>query len=207
MFTPLDKILYPDNVYEVFEYAKDCFVYNIYKNGSSTIRGSGFRQLNQHEVKNLSTVDVFIRDPLDRYASGVQTFLEKLPASYNRNTAISLLDEYVFLNRHHQLQLHWIINLCQVVNKDTTFNIRHLDELQTVSKHYYNTSNRDREIVKHCLSNDNAQYYLLADRVLYTTLMNKSVTIKQILESVQSEYPDLYNDMFGLTKRLTNVLS
>ena len=111
----IDPIIFPDEC-EVLEVAPGRYVYNIFKNGSSSLRKSGFRQLSLDEVAALDTVEVFIRDPYERYVSGVQTYLSQLDLAQDRATVLSMIDQFLFLNRHfafdciiHQTRLHILI--------------------------------------------------------------------------------------------------
>lgn len=195
MLTPLDTILFPLDDCEVYEYSSGKYVYAIYKNGRSSLRKSGFRKLDLSEIKMLDSIDVFIRDPFDRYVSGVQTYLNFLPDDYDRNTVLKFIDEFLFLNRHHVLQLYWIINLSRFVSPQTTVNIRHIDESYTITKLRELTSVRDVTLVKRFQHNNKLQYHLLADNVLYKDLMNKTVTINEILSTFKNTYEDLYNEI------------
>lgn len=201
MFTPLDSILFPDNDCEVYEYSAGKYVYAIYKNGRSSLSKSGFRKLELIEVERLTSIDVFIRDPFDRYVSGVQTYLKHLPNDYDRETVLKFIDEFLFLNRHYALQLYWIINLSRFISEQAIVNIRHIDECYNITSLREFTSIRDYSLVERFQRNSRLQYHLLADNVLYKDLMGKNVTIHQIFDVLKSKYSDLYNEM------TVNVLS
>ena len=72
MFSYIDPILFPDQL-KVYELTENQYVYPIYKNASSTIGKIAIRELNYFEIKKLDKIDIYLRDPFERYVSGVQT--------------------------------------------------------------------------------------------------------------------------------------
>jgi hypothetical protein len=207
MFTPLDTILFPDDNCEVYEYKPNQYVYAIYKNGRSSLRRSNFKKLTLDEIKCIDTVDVYIRDPFERYVSGVQTYLTKvLSDDCDQATALTFVNQFLFLNRHFALQLHWILNLIQYASEDLQINIRHISESYTLTPERRNTSTLNKDIKQNLSSNNQLSYWLLADNILYKTLMNQTVTIRKILEVFEETYPDLYQEMFKASLRIANEL-
>ena len=95
MLSYLDPILFPDQI-EILEVSPGRYVYPIYKNGSSTLNSIGVRRLNYFEIRELRTVEVFVRDPFERYVSGVQTYLQFNP-ELNRDTILKIINECLYL--------------------------------------------------------------------------------------------------------------
>jgi len=50
------------------------------------------------------------------------------------------------------------------------------------------------------------KYYLELDNVLYENFLNKVVTYQDIIDCLQNNYDELYNDTFGYTKKICIAL-
>jgi len=79
MLTRLDDILYPNKV-EVIDFSSiGKFFYPVFKCGNSTLRYAAedqkFRTLVNEQIRKLDLIDVFVRDPRERYRSAVQTYM------------------------------------------------------------------------------------------------------------------------------------
>ena len=109
MLSYLDPVLFPDEIL-VIELTANRYVYPIFKNASSSLFETAKATLNTTQIKRIGHVEVFVREPFERYVSGVQTYLRMNP-HLDRTTALSMIDEYLFLNRHFTLQFHWLVNL------------------------------------------------------------------------------------------------
>jgi hypothetical protein len=199
----IDPILFPDEC-EVLEVAPNRYVYNIFKNGSSSLRKSGFRQLSLEEIAGLDTVEVFIRDPYERYVSGVQTYLSYLEPTQDRNTVLDIIDQFLFLNRHFTLQFHWIVNLVRYTSANIKF--RSLDELDDTTDLTWNVLTRDEDLLKHFEDNDRLWFYLQLDNILATDFIGKTVKFKEVIKHIQATHPVLYKETIQRSKELCAVL-
>ena len=202
MLSYLDPILFPDEC-EVLEVSPNRYVYPIFKNGSSSLLNSNFRSLSLSEIEQLETIEVFIRDPLDRYVSGVQTFLRFNP-EFQREPTLRLIHEYLFLNRHFNLQFHWLVNLARYTDANIT--IRPIEELNTATDLTWHQLSRDQSLVNEFSGNVRLHYYLQLDKVLRHDFMGKTVKFKDILTHIHTFYPDLYDDIIQRTKNICAVL-
>lgn len=198
----IDPILFPDEC-EVLEVAPNRYVYNIFKNGSSSLRKSGFRKLSLEEIANLDTIEVFIRDPYERYVSGVQTYLSYLEPTQDRDTVLDIIDQFLFLNRHFTLQFHWLVNLARHTSANIKF--RSLDELGNITDLTWNALTRDEELLKHFEDNDRLWFYLQLDNVL-TDFVGKTVKFKEVIKHIQATHPVLYEETIQRSQELCAVL-
>ena len=203
MLSYLDPILFPDEC-EVLEVAPNRYVYNIFKNGSSSLRKSGFRILNSDEVSKLTNIEVFVRDPFERYVSGVQSYLRYLDTGYDRNTVLQIIDEFLFLNRHFALQFHWLVNLARQTSANIT--IRPIEELGITTDLTWNALARDEKLIEHFKSNDRLWFYLRLDQVLTEEFIGKTVQFKDIIEYIHTNYPVLYEEVIQRSRDLCAVL-
>jgi hypothetical protein len=202
MISYIDPILFPDQCH-VYEIAQGRYVYPIYKNGSSSLAATG-RQINYRELEQVRTVEVFLRDPFERYVSGVQTYLRNLDPAQDRATVLSMISEFLFLNRHFTLQFHWLMNLAR--HSDAWMQFRSMDELGTATEHVLNVLERDETLIKYFTNNNKLQYYLLLDKIVYEKFMGKTVSFKQVVQYIKDHEKFLYNEIIQRSKDLCNVL-
>ena len=202
MLTFLDPILFPDQC-QILEVGPDRYVYPIFKNGSSSLLAANPRALNYFEMRELRTVEVFLREPFERYISGVQTYLRQNP-HLDRATALTMIDEYLFLNSHFSLQFHWIVNLQKFT--DAWMYFRPIEELHTATEHTWNVLARDEVLVDYFGNNQKLKYYLQLDKILYEDFMGKTVPIKQIIRFIQTNHHTLYNEVIDRSIRICNAL-
>jgi hypothetical protein len=202
MLSYLDPILFPDQC-EILEVGPDRYVYPIFKNGSSSLLAANPRKLNYFEMRELRTVEVFLREPFERYVSGVQTYLRQ-NTHLDRATALTMIDEYLFLNSHFSLQFHWIVNLQKFT--DAWMYFRPIEELHTATDHTWNVLARDETLVNYFGNNKKLNYYLQLDKILYEDFMGQTVSLKQIIRFIQTNHHDLYNEVIDRSIQICNVL-
>ena len=202
MFSYIDPILFPDQL-KVYELTPGQYVYPIHKNASSTIARVAIRELNYFQIRDLNTVDVYLRDPFERYVSGVQTYLRYHP-ELDRETTLRFIEEFLFLNNHFSLQFHWCVNLCRMT--DAWLHFRHVDELNSVTHEVWNTLTRDQTLVDRFQNHNKLHYYLELDKVLYEEFMGKTVPIRAIGKHIKRKHEFLYREVIERSQELCNVL-
>jgi hypothetical protein len=202
MLSYLDPILFPDQC-QILEVGPDRYVYPIFKNGSSSLLAANPRALNYFEMRELRTVEIFLREPFERYISGVQTYLRQ-NTHLDRATALTMIDQYLFLNSHFSLQFHWIVNLQKFT--DAWMYFRPIDELHTATEHTWNVLARDEVLVNYFGNNQKLKYYLQLDKILYEDFMGKTVPLKQIIRFIHDNHNTLYNEVIDRSIRICNVL-
>jgi hypothetical protein len=140
MKTALDTELFPD-LCEVVEIPlHNQWVYLIQKNGNSSLRSQQKKDnlvvFNNHEISSLAHVDVYIRNPRDRYVSGVNTYLQHLQRDHPEldfSTAFWFAKQYKFLNTHYLPQFHWLANLARYLDNDTKIRIRNFKNFGAIT--------------------------------------------------------------------------
>jgi hypothetical protein len=97
----------------------------MFKNGSSTLqqiaKKNNYRIYQKQEIYDLKSVDVLVREPRQRYVSGLDVFvwtLKRDNPELDGPTCIWFANRYNFLNRHYITQFHWLINLARFINPD-----------------------------------------------------------------------------------------
>jgi len=203
MFTPLDKRLFPDNNCDVYRISDDHFVYGIYKNGHSSINAT-FEKTPILDIKKISNVTVYIRDPLDRYVSGVRQYLKDEPGDHP--TLLAFIDKFLFINRHFMPQFFWLLHLAKYTSSNVKISIKHINELHKLTTLRWNQSNIIDNLRTRFETNKQLNFYLLADDLLYKDLMNKTLPLTEIFTCLKEKNSNLYNEIFLLTKEMANVL-
>lgn len=195
MLSYIDPIIFPDRCDVLEIVPSQRYVYPIFKNGSSSLKDSGYRVLQQSELIALTNIEVYVRNPVDRFVSGAQTYLEKLNPNLDKTTAIYFLQEYLFLNRHCCPQFHWLLNLQRYTNASIT--IRPIDQLHELTNLTTNVSAKNNELIEIFKQNNKIQFYLQIDKVLTEDLLNQTVSFKDIVSTIQTKYPELYTEIIA----------
>ncbi len=201
MLSQLDNIIFPDRCDVLEIVPSQRYVYPIYKNGSSSLYNSGFRLLENDELKNIKLVDIFVRDPHDRFVSGVQSFLQQNP-HLDRATACYFITNYLFLNRHFCPQFFWLVNLQRFCTAKIRINpIKSLTEITDLQ-----INRRQDLVLDQILDSEKLNFYLSIDKALTQDLLGKTVPFKLIVQTIRYRYQDVYQELVQRSLDLCNVL-
>ena len=201
MLSQLDNIMFPDRCDVLEIVPSQRYVYPIYKNGSSSLYNSGFRLVNHDELPNITVVDIYVRNPYDRFVTGVNTFLQ-----HNNNldqaTVLHFVNNYLFLNRHFCPQFHWLVNLQRFTR--AKIRINSIDALSDITTLKANQS--EDPLLDEALGTEKLHFYLSIDKVLTEDLLGKTVPFKLIVQTIRHRYPDVYKEVVQRSMDLCNVL-
>jgi hypothetical protein len=201
VLSQLDNIIFPDRCDVLEIVPSQRYVYPIYKNGSSSLYDSGFRLVDAHELKDIKIIDVYVRNPYDRFITGVNTFL-KQNDNLDRTTVLHFITHYLFLNRHFCPQFYWLVNLKRFTDAKIRINpIESLSELTTL-KHNQNQDS----IIDEILGIDKVNFYVSIDKVLTQDLIGQTVPFKFICQTLKYRYSDVYNEIVQRSIDLCSVL-
>lgn len=203
MLSRLDPVIFPDRceVLEIVPHKR--YVYPMFKNGSTSLERMGYRTLELSELAELDKVEIFVREPWQRYLSGVQSFLDWNP-NLDKKTALWFINEYPFLNRHFCPQFYWVINLARFTRADTKIQINDISKLHEVTLYTDNPTPNKPDIVD--FDSPLARSYLQLDTVLTKKLLNRSVTASTIMAGIRFEYPSEYGELIQRSKDLCAAL-
>jgi len=201
MLSFLDKKLFPEHI-QVVELYDGRHVYLIHKNGSTTLNSIKKRNLSTNEISQLEIIDIFVRDPYQRFLSGVMTYAKKINVHVAELSKI--INDVHFINNHFSPQLFWVINLQRFTKANIRIN--HLDTITEITSINKNEQLGYDELDVYFNNNSGLKYYLELDCVLVGNFMNQTVTFADILTTLQSNYTELYNDTFAYSKSLWNVI-
>ena len=201
MLSQLDNIIFPDRCDVLEIVPSQRYVYPIYKNGSSSLYESGFRLMDHDELRNIPVVDIYVRNPYDRFVTGVNTFLQ-----HNNNldhaTVLHFINNYLFLNRHFCPQFHWLVNLQRFT--DAKIRINPISALSDITS--LKVKQSQGLLLDEALSTENLHFYLSIDKVLTEDLLGKTVPFKLIVQTIRHRYPDVYKEVVQRSIDLCNVL-
>ncbi len=200
MLSQLDNIIFPDRC-EVLEVSSQRFVYPIFKNGSTSLAKSDFRLLNHTELASLNTVEIFVRDPIERFFSGLGTWLH-LNQHLDRNTLVVLATDNLFLNRHYVPQFHWLVNLRRFTN--AAIKINPIGDLSTITHLHANINNN--KVTYDIKQFPKVAFYMQIDKVLTETLIGQTVEFSEIVETIKKMHPEVYQEVIQRSIDICNVL-
>jgi hypothetical protein len=215
MLTDLDTELFPDDCEVVEIPLHNRHVYLIQKNGSSSLRDEALEQgwcvHKNQDVRAFKSIDVYLRDPAQRYASGVNTFIQHLMRDndgLDPRTCEFFATRYLFLNRHYLPQWHWLANLARFIDENCLIRLHPLEHLRQI------TSRRSRagiqpllpdQVINLSISNDKLELWFLLDRILIGHC-GKSLTWREIMQIYQEHPARPLEIVRSRTEAVQNVL-
>ena len=200
MLSYLDPILFPDEC-EILQLPNGRFIYPIYKNGSSSLHRMGLPV-----VKNLADckeIDVLIREPYERFLSGVNTFIKNLDPGLDKTTILYFVKNYLFLNRHYCPQFFWLLNLQRF--SQAKIRLLRFSELNTITT-FKNNISPENYMSLASEFNNKVHFYLQLDKILYYDLINQTVDFKDIIHYLKTNYTKVYDEIITRSKNLCSVL-
>lgn len=204
MLSQLDNIIFPDRCDVLEIVPSQRYIYPIFKNASSSLMNSGFRLVDQDELQGINEIEVLVRNPFDRFISGVQTYLDTLDPKLHRTTALHFVENHLFLNRHFCPQFHWLVNLRRHTRANIT--IKPLHYVSTITSEVRNQSEPDPMLAEYFENNDKVHFYLEIDKVLVNNLLGQTVSFEEIVSTIKSEYPLVYKEVIQRSIDLCGVL-
>lgn len=215
MFTQIDRILYPTKC-EVIKTSHD-FIYPIFKNGSSSLyeeaKIQNWNIIVNEQIKNCDEITVFLRNPMDRFLSGVSTFLKHCnDEGLDEKTVIYFVNRFLFINRHYNPQFFWILYLAKYLGKNCLLNFKNISDLNIYTNLQVNFSqhkNISFEELSIKVNNEktvpNISLYMEADNFLLKNI-NKKITWNDLIKQYKTECSFGYNYIFDYAKKLIDVL-
>lgn len=216
MFSEVDSIIFPDSC-EVIQVASQQFVYPIFKCGRSSLTwkmaSRGWTLVAEKDIANIDTpIRIFVRDPRERFLSGINTYLQHLDAEGNdldQHTVLYFVNRYLFLNRHYAPQFFWLLNLARFARPDTLVTFSSMLEIGQLTPFNSRAGVEPltNELEKKIDSFDwtAVELYHTLDQVLIDHI-GKTITIHELLSHVQNNHSELYDLIFKKTINITNVL-
>ena len=210
MLTPLDNSLFLEKINLVK--TPNQWVYPIFKNGTSTI----FNYCQEHDDFNLipyqSSLDikeitVFIRNPIERYKSGLQTIVHNLTQEHNfldHETVGFMIQKYLFLDMHFLPQFHWLLNLARVVGSDIPLNFKSIDDIDLIFLN--NQRHIPEKKTNITINKDNfSNLYLQLDEIIFNSIGN-TITFNELLNFIKNDKDARFDEIVNFPKSLMRIL-
>jgi hypothetical protein len=149
-------------------------------------------------------VDVYIRNPRDRYVSGINTYLQHLQRDYpelDSSTAFWFAKRYKFLNTHYLPQFHWLANLSRYLRSDTKIRLRNFQDFGNITdvKSHAGITNPTKEFVNQLMTdNHNIELWLYLDQILLD-LSGSMFTWNELLEYYQCNHMNIIENVLPKT--------
>lgn len=215
MFSEIDKTIFPDSC-EVLEIVpSQLYVYPIFKNGSSSLTESapklGWKTIDQYNIAQIQTpITVFLRDPRERFVSGVNTFLQHCHRDYHdldTQTILFFVEKYLFLNRHYAPQFFWLINLARYSQAPLKF--QHIDDISQltpcVTRAGVTPPTQDFLQSIENFPWRQLELYFFLDQLLIERIGTQT-TFVDLVEDIKTAHPDLYELIFERTCKIFDAL-
>ena len=206
MLTRLDDILYPNKV-EVIDFSSiGKFFYPVFKCGNSTLRYAAedqkFRTLVNEQIRKLDLIDVFVRDPRERYRSAVQTYMYYMEKeNVDFDTVYYYLRQGIMLDRHLVGQLNWIINLARYMNPQAKIQFHSMAMLDQYCKGLNLVADKlttlDDQLLDELVDNPLLKNQFSLDQIILDELVGDSWTVKQIIDHLKERDLTAYTAIIG----------
>jgi hypothetical protein len=215
MFSELDNIIFPDSCEVIEIVPSQHYVYPIFKNGSSSLHETQilteWNSFFNNEITNITCpITVYLRDPRDRFVSGVNTFIQHCHRDFNNldtDTILHFVKHYLFLNRHYTPQFFWLINLARystapliLQNLDSIDQIVNINDSAGIAPPTKDLLDKIKDFPWQKL-----ELYFLLDQLLVDRV-GQTVTFQQLTTEIKQQHSDLYNLIFQKTSTLINAL-
>ena len=211
MLSHLDCIIFPDRCEVIEVIPSQRYVYPIFKNGQSslldTAKQNSWAIFLNEKIKKLNSIDVFVRDPEQRLASGISSFVQTIVRDHpglDAGTVNWFAENYLHLNRHYAPQFSWLVNLARYMNSECVLNFLSMEDLKTV------TDIHKQPFKKSSVNTlPNNEMYQRIDQLLVDSV-GKSMTFEQLIQHIQQQDAHAYDWVIGRSQRIlkpTYVLS
>jgi hypothetical protein len=106
---------------EVIKFSKILNIYPIFKNGRSSLIGYADHKnlpiIKNKELSTLKTITIYIRDPIERFISGVHTFFYLNQLEINKKN-LKKIEDFEIVDRHFLPQSFWLFHLFKFYRGD-----------------------------------------------------------------------------------------
>lgn len=198
MLSRIDDIIFPDRCEVIEIEASRRYIYPIFKNGSSSITEYSQAQkrkiLFNEQIKKITDIDIILRDPLERFISGINTYVSNTKRDnpeLDVDTIIYFAETYLFLDRHYAPQFSWLVNLTRYAGKTTKlhlYGMERLNEFTPLSINPNETMMLSLEVVDRLKSNIHNEMFLRIDNLLLK-LIGQALTFDEILKYLNEHDP------------------
>ena len=166
--------------------------YPIYKNGRTSLweyaTDNNCKTFINEELKTLDHIIVYLRNPLERFISGVHTYLEFENLGSQEDTILKQIEEMTVCDRHFVPQFIWLIHLSKYF-KGTI-------RIDSVSELYQAIPNRGSPPIpeitnkrKQKIKKINSKNYTDIDEKIIEKYMCKSIKLETLIKEFYNVLP------------------
>ena len=166
--------------------------YPIYKNGRTSLweyaTDNNCKTFINEELKTLDHIIVYLRNPLERFISGVHTYLEFENLGSQEDTILKQIEEMTICDRHFVPQFIWLIHLSKYF-KGTV-------RIDSVSELYQAIPNRGSPPIpeitnkrKQKIKKINSKNYTDIDEKIIEKYMCKSIKLETLIKEFYNVLP------------------
>jgi hypothetical protein len=217
VFSEIDTIIFPDSCEVIEILPSQLYVYPIFKCGRSSLVESmpskGWKFVAEQDIKKIAgPITIFLRDPRERFLSGVNTYIQHLVSEDNDldiHTMLYFVNRYLFLNRHYAPQFFWLLNLYRFANADVEIKLCHMSDINQLTERHSHAAVdpitpelRDRLL---SLDWSKLELHFYLDQLLLDRV-GQTVGIRQLLDQLQTQHTELFDLVFKKTQDIVHVL-
>ena len=211
MLSHLDRIIFPDRCEVIEVIPSQRYVYPIFKNGNSSlymaVRKNNWRIKINEQIAQLNDIDVVIRQPLERFISGINTFIQLIlrdNPSLDPSTVEWFALNYQSLNRHYAGQFLWLVNLARYLNLDAKLNflpMSTIGEITGIDATPEGVLPVSAKLAEQVLLIKNNEMYQRIDAVIFGCI-GQSLTFKELLQQINTVDPAAYEYVIGYAQQI-----
>lgn len=202
MLSRIDDIIYPNRC-EVIEFPDpQRFVYPIFKNGSSSLteyaKQQGYKILLNEQIKRIPIIDLILRNPLERFLSGINTFVyntKQENPNLDVDTIVYFAENYLFLNRHYAPQLSWLLNLNKYLHQNARLRFHDMSALKTFTPLTISPPEDNMissQVIERLKTNIHNEMYIRLDSLLFQ-LAGKELSFRDVMTHLHDQDPAAYS--------------
>jgi hypothetical protein len=212
MLSHLDRILFPDRCEVIEIIPSQRYVYPIFKNGSSNLflaaEANNWRVKLNEQIRRLTDIDIVIRDPEERFISGVNTYVQLTIESnpdLDPSTVLWFAKNYLFLNKHYCPQFHWILHLSRYTNDDARLNFISMGDINSITSLYQPLGILPvtRDTRQQLTNLKNNEMYQRVDKVIFDCI-GSSLTFKQLIQHIKIADSEAYKYVIDHAQKILN---
>ena len=166
-------------------------IYPIFKNGRTSLYHYGLKKqaktfINE-QLKNLKHIHVFLREPEERFISGVNTYIEFENLGSQEDTTLKQIEEMKICDRHFIPQYFWLMHLSKYFKG--SIRLATIEELRlTISTRDEPVKPNGNEIPhvtkkrKEKIKKINFKNYIDVDKKIIKKYINKTVVLENLIK-------------------------
>lgn len=172
---------------------------------------NGWTFVPESQIKNIKyPITVFLRDPKQRFYSGVNTFLQHMAKeNLDSRTVLYFVNRYLFLNRHYAPQFFWLLNLARFAGTNMQVTFHDMKEISNLTAiHSHADVEPLTQQVKSIIDSfdwHKLELYMYLDQILIDHI-GKTICLQDLIQHVQTNHKNLYELVFQNTLDIIDVL-